>query len=188
MTPPNDPGFAQTNPNYVDRDPGFTKRMPGPKTTPGPLATTRPPNTAKTKPAFIGPTALPSPSQIPGQPPGKVGGRPGSSTPPDRGNNSNRVATVIGKVGDYLGNVMRSARDVPTAFGTALDTKGSMAAGTNGVPSATTPIKNLATQIGQVGNSVLGKRDSDPSDTFVGPNKMYQNKLVRPIKVKPPGK
>jgi hypothetical protein len=61
-----------------------------------------------------------------------------------------------------------------------LDTRGAMSTGSNGNNDPKAPIKNLATQIGQVGSSVLGKRDSDPSDTYVGPNKTYQNKLVRP--------
>lgn len=148
--PNRDPGFSKTNPGYVDRDPGFSKPLkPSPK---------------------IGPTTPPS-SKAPGaQVPGF---NPRTMTPQDRGNNSNRLSGVIGKVGDYLGNIKRSVQDVPTALGTALDTRGAMAAGTNGMPSGTAPIKNLATQIGQVGSSVLGKRDTSRSSQFYGPNKLY---------------
>lgn len=115
------------------------------------------------------------------------------ATPVDRGNNPNRLSGVIGKVGDYLGNIKRSVQDVPTALGTALDTKGSMAAGTNGMPSGTAPIKNLATQIGQVGSSVLGKKDTSRSSQFYGPNKLYIDTntdkgffLNNPAKLNPP--
>jgi hypothetical protein len=105
--------------------------------------------------------------------------------PVDRGNNPNRVANVIGKVGDYLGNIARSARDVPTALGTALDSRGSMARGerfaqTN--PNATSsqvksmstaPIKNLVNQVGQVAGAVAGKKDTNRSDQYFGENKLY---------------
>jgi hypothetical protein len=139
----------------------------------------------------IGPTTPPSArtpgAQVPGFNP-----RRGPSAP-DRGNNPNRISGVIGKVGDYLGNIKRSVQDVPTALGTALDTKGSMAAGTNGMPSGTAPIKNLATQIGQVGSSVLGKKDTSRSSQFYGPNKLYIDTntdkgffLNNPAKLKPP--
>ena len=157
MAPLNDPGFAQTNPGYVDRDPGFSKTMPGPDRDPG--------MTSHPKP--VGP---PRPSGI----------RPKSpSSPADRGNNSNRsvgggiASTLFNSAKSYVTNLGRSVRDVPTAFGTALDTKGSMAAGTNGVPSGTAPIKNLATQIGQAAGAVVGKKDNSRSSQYYGPNKQY---------------
>lgn len=162
-----DPGLTDGKnlpfkPSTVDRDPGFSKTMPGPDRDPG-----------MTKPTIFGPAS-------------KVGPPQGVRTPEDRGNISNRsvgagiASNLFNNAKGYVTNLGRSVRDVPTALGTALDSKGAMAAGTNGMPSATTPIKNLATQIGQVGSSVLGKRDSDPSDKYVGPNKTYQNNLVRP--------
>jgi len=167
-----DPGFIKTNPGYVDRDPGFTKPPAG----------------------FSGPSKNIDPGIIATP---KTFARPSTpvrpATPADRGNNPNRLSGVIGKVGDYLGNIKRSVQDVPTALGTALDTKGSMAAGTNGMPSGTAPIKNLATQIGQVGSSVLGKKDTSRSSQFYGPNKLYIDTntdkgflLNNPAKLKPP--
>ena len=107
------------------------------------------------------------------------------TTPADRGSNTNRVAGVIGKVGDYLGNVARSARDVPTAVGTALDSRGSMARGerfaqTNpkATPAqvkamSTQPIKNLGNQIGQVAKSIAGKKDTSRSDQYFGKDNTY---------------
>jgi hypothetical protein len=172
-----DPGFAKTNPGYVDRDPGFSKAMPGPDRDPG--FTKLPPKFNSNGGVGNSPYGPTAPKATPGaQVPG-FNPRRGPSAP-DRANNPNRVAGVIGKVGDYLGNIKRSVRDIPTALGTALDSKGAMAAGTNGMPSGTAPIKNLATQIKEVGTSILGKQDSTPSDKYVGPNKMYQDNLVRP--------
>lgn len=102
----------------------------------------------------------------------KING-PAVPTPVDRGNNPNRVASVIGKVGDYLGNIKRSAQDVPTALGTALDTRGAMSTGSNGNNDPKAPIKNLASQIGQVGGAILGKKDTSRSSQYYGPNKQY---------------
>ena len=65
-----------------------------------------------------GPTTPPS-AKVPG---GIVPKQFTPTTPTDRGKNPNRVASVIGKVGDYLGNVGRSVRDLPTAVGTAIET------------------------------------------------------------------
>lgn len=132
-------------------------------------------------PKTPGYTTLPNkaPSATPQQ-----GVRP--ATPSDRGNNSNRSVgggianTLFNNAKSYVTNIGRSVRDVPTAFGTALDTRGAMSTGSNGNNDPKAPIKNLATQIGQVGTSILGKRDSTPSDKYVGPNKTYQDNLVRP--------
>lgn len=102
------------------------------------------------------------------------------TTPADRAKNPNRVASVIGKVGDYLGNVARSARDIPTAVGTALDRstyadRGKANSYLNqlnskyGLPPrkqenlAILPIKNIATQVGQVATSIAGIKDTDRS-------------------------
>jgi len=173
-----DPGFAKTNPGYVDRDPGFSKKGPGgpdidPGFTkrPGPLATPRQPS--KGPKPFIGPTAPPSAGFNPRTGP----------TPTDRANNPNRVANVIGKVGDYLGNVMRSARDIPTAFGTAMDSKGAMSTNTNErnangklVRNPMSPIKNIGEQIGQYAGSLAGKTDNSRSSqyyTFPSGKKSY---------------
>jgi hypothetical protein len=147
------------------------------------------PLTTPTKPSkgpkpFIGPTAPPSArtpgAQVPGFNP-----RQGPSAP-DRANNPNRVASVIGKVGDYLGNVARSARDVPTAFGTHLDlasgannawqtSKAEAAAGkpSTWVQRGLRSGANLATQIGQVGQSIAGKKDTSRSDQYFGKNNIY---------------
>ena len=101
------------------------------------------------------------------------------ATPADRGNSSNRsvgggiASNLFNNAKSYVTNLGRSVRDVPTAFGTALDTQGAMAAGTNGMPSGTAPIKNLATQIGQAGGSLFGKKDTSRSSQFYGPDKMY---------------
>jgi hypothetical protein len=184
-----EPGFVQT-PKGPDRDPGFSKKGPvGPDIDPG---FTKPPAPFN-KNGGVGnsPYGPKAPKATPGaQVPGF---NPRTMTPQDRGNNPSRLSGVIGKVGDYLGNIKRSVQDVPTALGTALDTKGSMAAGTNGMPSGTAPIKNLATQIGQVGSSVLGKKDTSRSSQFYGPNKLYIDTntdkgffLNNPAKLKPP--
>jgi hypothetical protein len=126
-----------------------------------------------------GPKAPTSPpgAQVPGFNP-----RRGPSAP-DRANNPNRVASVIGKVGDYLGNVARSARDIPTAFGTAMDSKGAMSTNTNErnangklVRNPMSPIKNIGEQIGQYAGSLAGKTDNSRSSqyyTFPSGNKSY---------------
>jgi hypothetical protein len=137
---------------------------------PSPLATPRQPSTGP-KP-FIGPTAPPS-ARTPGaQAPSVFNPRRGPSAP-DRANNPNRVANVIGKVGDYLGNVARSARDIPTAFGTAMDSKGAMSTSTNErnangdlVRNPMSPIKNIGEQIAQYAGSVVGKTDNSRSSQY----------------------
>lgn len=134
---------------------------------------------------------LPRPSAPTG---GGIAGKM-ATTPADRGSNTNRVAGVIGKVGDYLGNVARSARDLPTAVGTVLDTpylaqvstkdaqqrikdgnprKGDRTfAGTvPGVKRGLAPITNLASQVAQtVGTVVTGRKDNSRSDQYSGPTK-----------------
>ena len=84
-----------------------------------------------------------------------------------------RAGSAVRSVVGYISNVARSVRDVPTALGTALDSKGATGAGTNGMPSPTAPIKNLATQIGQVAGAVVGKKDNSRSSQYYGPNKTY---------------
>lgn len=91
----------------------------------------------------------------------------------DRANNPNRVASVIGKVGSYVTNVTRSARDIPTALGTALDSKGAMATGSNGNNNPKAPITNIIDQVKQVGGAALGKKDTKRSSQYYGPNKTY---------------
>ncbi len=84
-----------------------------------------------------------------------------------------RAGSAARSVGGYISNVARSVRDVPTALGTALDSKGAMATGSNGNNNAMAPIKNLATQVGQVAGSVVGKKDNSRSSQYYGPNKIY---------------
>ena len=84
-----------------------------------------------------------------------------------------RAGNAARSVGGYISNVARSVRDVPTAFGTALDSKGAMATGTNGNRNPMAPIKNLGEQIGQVAGSVVGKKDNSRSSQYYGPNKTY---------------
>ena len=172
-----DPGFSITGPSK-NLDPKFSITGPNKNIDPGMTDGRNLPNGSRS-----GTTPVPMPSTAPKSPVSP--GRP-ATAPVDRGNNSNRsvgagIATnLFNSAKSYVTNLGRSVRDVPTAFGTALDTRGAMSTGSNGNNDPKAPIKNLATQIGQVGSSVLGKRDSDPSDTYVGPNKTYQNKLVRP--------
>jgi hypothetical protein len=96
-----------------------------------------------------------------------------------------RAGDAARSVGGYISNVARSIRDVPTAVGTALDSKGAQARGerfaqTN--PKATPgqvrsmstqPLKNIATQVGQVATSIAGKKDTNRSDQYAGKNKAY---------------
>jgi hypothetical protein len=84
-----------------------------------------------------------------------------------------RAGNAARSVGGYISNVARSVRDVPTAFGTALDTKGAMSTGSNGNRNPMAPIKNLGDQIGQVAGSVVGKKDNSRSSQYYGPNKTY---------------
>lgn len=117
----------------------------------------------------------------------KQGTRP--ATPADRGNNPNRsvgggiASNLFNSAKGYVTNLGRSVRDVPTALGTALDSRGAMARGEAlsdlnqtkrkyGLPPvtpgevksmSTMPIKNLATQVGQVAKSVVGIKDTDRS-------------------------
>jgi hypothetical protein len=171
-----DPGFAQTGPSK-NLDPKFSITGPNKNIDPGMTDGKNLPNGSRS-----GTTPVPMPSTAPRSP--YAPGRP--ATPPDRGNNLNRVANVIGKVGDYLGNIKRSAQDVPTALGTALDTRGAMSTGSNGNNDPKAPIKNLATQIGQVGGAVFGKTDYNRSDQYVGPNKIYKDNILQPKTAKKP--
>ena len=84
-----------------------------------------------------------------------------------------RAGSAVRSVGGYISNVARSVRDVPTALGTALDSKGAMATGSNGNRDAMAPVKNLATQVGEVVKSVVGKKDNSRSSQYYGPNKTY---------------
>jgi hypothetical protein len=84
-----------------------------------------------------------------------------------------RAGSAARSVGGYISNVARSVRDVPTALGTALDSKGAMATGSNGNNNPMAPIKNLATQVGQAAGSVVGKKDNSRSSQYYGPNKTY---------------
>ncbi len=143
------------------------------------VPTPLPKSTPSNLPKGIGDFTKPAPNPFKPQ----QGVRP--MAPADRGSNTNRVAGVIGKVGDYLGNVARSARDLPTALGTALDSRGAMARGErfaqtnpNATPAqvksmSTAPIKNLVSQVGQVAGAVAGKKDTNRSDQYFGENKLY---------------
>lgn len=95
-----------------------------------------------------------------------------ATTPADRGNNPNRVAGVIGKVGDYLGNVARSARDIPTAVGTVMDTPLAQDARlpmiTKGRVRSGETLTNLVSQVGQAIGAVGGRKDNDRSDRYYG--------------------
>lgn len=187
-TMPNQPSSGGSG--KVTDMPGYTTMPNKPSPSgPKPLGPKTPGYTTLPNKAPSGAGDFTKPAPNPFKP--QQGVRP--ATPADRGNSPSRLSGVIGKVGDYLGNIKRSAQDVPTALGTALDTRGAMAAGTNGMPSGTAPIKNLATQIGQVGSSVLGKRDTSRSSQFYGPNKLYIDTntdkgffLNNPAKLKPP--
>ena len=120
----------------------------------------------------------------------EINGRP--TAPADRGNNSNRsvggsiASALFNSAKSYVTNIGRSVRDVPTAFGTALDTRGAIARGESyakSFPGATPsdvkemsrhPIKNLGEQIGQAITSVVpGIQDSSRSSQYKGPNKEY---------------
>lgn len=102
-----------------------------------------------------------------------------ATTPADRGSNSNRVAGVIGKVGDYLGNVARSARDIPTAVGTAIDTiapRVGIGPFPKNIKYGLEPAKNLVTQVAQTVGAVAGRKDNSRSDQYSGPTKgVYGN-------------
>jgi hypothetical protein len=103
-----------------------------------------------------------------------------ATTPADRGSNTNRVAGVIGKVGDYLGNVGRSARDIPTAVGTALETikpiQDPKTPPPKGVNYGLGPAKNLVSQVAQTIGAVGGRKDNSRSDQYSGPgNSAYGN-------------
>lgn len=93
-----------------------------------------------------------------------------ATTPADRGSNTNRVAGVIGKVGDYLGNVARSARDLPTAVGTAIETiapqTSPLVGGPKSIKYGLEPAKNLVTQVAQTVGAVAGRKDTDRSDQY----------------------
>jgi hypothetical protein len=104
-----------------------------------------------------------------------------------------RAGSAARSVGGYISNVARSVRDVPTALGTALDSKGAKARGEAlaelnqtkskyGLPPvtpgevksmSTMPLRNLATQVGQVAGAVVGKKDNSRSSQYYGPNKTY---------------
>lgn len=104
-----------------------------------------------------------------------------ATTPADRGSNTNRVAGVIGKVGDYLGNVARSARDIPTAVGTALSqTPASVPAPKGG--SASGKAKNLVSQVAQTVGAVAGRKDNSRSDQYSGRGNSAYGKAPAPMR------
>lgn len=96
-----------------------------------------------------------------------------------------RAGSAARSVGGYISNLARSVRDVPTAIGTALDSKGAQSRGEqfakanpNATPAqvrsmSTQPIKNLGNQIGQVAKSVVGKKDTNRSDQYFGKKNTY---------------
>jgi hypothetical protein len=179
-TPPKN-GSGPTFENMpFNKNGGIGNSPYGPNATPAPKATPNPPK-------GMGDFTKPAPRLNPIKPP--MGPYP--TNPPDRGNNSNRsvgagiASNLFNNAKGYVTNLARSVRDVPTALGTALDTRGAMSTGSNGNNNPMAPIKNLATQVGQVGTSILGKRDATPSDKYVGPNKTYQDSLVRPQRARP---
>ena len=90
------------------------------------------------------------------------------------------ATSIMNSAKSYLGNLGRSAKDVPTALGTALDSKGAMSPNTTErsakgdmVRNPMAPIKNLATQVGQVAGAVVGKKDNSRSSQYYGPDKLY---------------
>ncbi len=111
------------------------------------------------------------------------------AAPADRGNNSNRSVgggianTLFNSAKSYVTNIGRSVRDVPTALGTALDSRGAQARGEAlselnqtknkyGLPPvtpgevksmSTMPIKNLVQQVAQVPLAVAGVKDTSRS-------------------------
>jgi hypothetical protein len=117
----------------------------------------------------------------------EINGRP--TAPADRGNNSNRsvgggiASALFNSAKGYVTNIGRSVRDVPTAFGTALDSRGAQARGEAlsdinqtkkkyGLPPvtpgevrsmATMPLKNLVQQVAQVPLAVAGVKDTSRS-------------------------
>ena len=113
-----------------------------------------------------GPTTPPS-AKVPG---GIVPKQFTPTTPADRAKNPNRVASVIGKVGDYLGNVGRSVRDLPTAVGTAIETispqTSPLVGGPKSIEYGLLPAKNLVTQVAQTVGAVAGRKDTDRSDQY----------------------
>jgi len=102
-----------------------------------------------------------------------------ATTPADRGSNTNRVAGVISKVGDYLGNVARSARDIPTAVGTAIETitpRDARLPVPKNLNYGLEPAKNLVTQVAQTVGAVAGRKDNSRSDQYSGPTKSTYGK------------
>jgi hypothetical protein len=91
-----------------------------------------------------------------------------ATTPADRGSNTNRVAGVISKVGDYLGNVARSARDLPTAAGTLMDTPMLIDARLPKITKPGAPLINAVSQVAQTIGAVGGRKDNDRSDQYSG--------------------
>jgi hypothetical protein len=107
----------------------------------------------------------------------EINGRP--TAPADRGNNSNRsvgggiASALFNSAKSYVTNIGRSVRDVPTALGTALDTRGAMSTGSNGNNNPKAPLTNLVSQVAQAAGSVVGKKDTSRSSQYYGPNKQY---------------
>lgn len=171
----------------ADIDPGFTKPPAGFS---GPSKNIDPGFTAPPK-GFTGPSKNIDPGFT--APPKtfapKQSVRP--ATPADRGSSSNRsvgggiASTLFNNAKGYVTNLGRSVRDVPTALGTALDSKGAQARGerfaaTN--PTATSdqvksmarqPIKNIGNQVGDVIQAIAGKKDTSRSDQYMGADKKY---------------
>lgn len=148
-----DPGFIRTPaPGYVDRDPGIIK-------TPGPGYVDRDPGLTDGR---------------------NLPWNPKPTAPADRGNNPNRsvggniASTLFNSAKGYVTNLGRSARDIPTAFGTAMDSKGAMSTSTNErnkqgnlVRNPMSPIKNIGEQVAQYAGSVFGKKDNSRSSQYV---------------------
>lgn len=117
---------------------------------------------------------------------------PRTVTPADRGNNSNRSVgggianALFNSAKGYVTNLGRSIRDVPTALGTALDSRNSVDRGKAlsdlnqlnrnlGLPPVSRakvkamsmyPITNLAAQVGQAAASVVGVKDTSRSKEY----------------------
>ena len=158
-----DPGFVRTPaPGYVDIDPGIIR-------TPGPGYVDRDPGLTDGRnlpPRSTPPKPMPTPHI--------------NRTPIDKGNNPNRsvgnniASTLFNSAKGYVTNLGRSARDIPTAFGTAMDSKGAMSTSTNErnkqgnlVRNPMSPIKNIGEQVAQYAGSVFGKKDNSRSSQYV---------------------
>jgi len=83
--------------------------------------------------------------------------------------------SLLGGVGNYIGNVAREVRDIPTAIATNISAgmNGGAASYGNKSPLNTAGSSNLGRQLSEVGGALIGHTNGTRSDQFNSKTNTY---------------